>query len=47
MFVKDGMELGKYDDTSVFIYSPDSKSYAYKAEKDGKFFILKDGVELG
>jgi hypothetical protein len=36
----------KYDDSvGDLTYSPDSKSFAFVAKKDEKYFIVKDGVE--
>jgi Tol biopolymer transport system component len=35
----------KYDNIDYPTYSPDGKSFAFVAEKDGKYFIVKDGGE--
>jgi WD40 repeat protein len=37
----------QYDsiDTYSFVFSPDSKRYAYIAKKDGKYLVVVDGVE--
>ncbi|MDF1682221.1 MAG: hypothetical protein P1U46_00090 [Patescibacteria group bacterium] len=35
-------ESKPYDYIDSLEYSPDSKSYSYIAEKDGKFLLIKD-----
>jgi len=39
------IESKKYDDIRDFKYSPDWKSFAFKARKDWKWILVKDGVE--
>ena len=46
IIVKDWVEINKYDDVGSPIYSPDGKSFVFRAIKDGKWIIVKDWVEM-
>lgn len=45
--VKDGAEYGPYDMMGGKpVYSKDGKHFAYAAEKDGKWSVIRDGVSV-
>ncbi|MDW8030185.1 MAG: hypothetical protein RMK94_17540, partial [Armatimonadota bacterium] len=43
--VVDGVEGNDYEVIGSLIFCPDSKRFAYGAERGGKWFVVVDGVE--